>query len=188
MLNIELTLLTASIMDLNFDGIPDFSFIKDDMGTRDCWLATGSFDEKGNINITSYTYHKTLSSIKSLSRCFESRALYGLDYNGSSVIVEYKYQSDYQTLVKSEELTETFIWNTEKIAAALAGTNASIVDGENVTIRRSECTAVTVGGYLTIARDSYGRYYIKDMPMDGFYRLSLNPNGNWSKSEKVSNQ
>lgn len=188
MLNIELTLLTASIIDLNFDNIPDFSFIKDNMGTRDCWLASGTIDAEGNINVTSYTYNKILSSIPALSRCFESSTLYGFDYNGSSSMVGYKYQSDNKTIVKSEELTETFIWNIEKIAAALAGSDTSIEESENVIIRRCECTTVTVGGYLTIARDSYGRYYIKDMPMDGFYRLSLNPNGNWSKSEKVTNQ
>lgn len=187
MFNIELTLLSASIIDLNFDNIPDFSFVKDSTGKRDCWLANGTIDN-GKITINSYSYHEVLSSIPDLSRCFETTTIYGFDYNGSSSIFGYKYLSDFKTLEKSEDVSETFTWSIEKIAAALAGNGADIVEGEDVYIRNSKCTTVSVGGYLTIARDIYGRYYLKDMPMDGFYRISLNPNGSWSKSEKVTAQ
>lgn len=186
MYNLELTLLTASIIDLNFDGIPDFSYVKDKNDTRHCWLANGSIDENGDISITSYTYHPTLSAIPHLTRCFESNSIYGLDFSGTSAVFEYKYNTTSSVLSKNTELTNIFSWNIDKIASALVGPGASVTVSDDVTIRGSLCKTYTVGGYITIANDKYGHYFIKDMPGDGFYRLSLNPNGNWSKSEKVT--
>ena len=186
MLNLELTIVSASIMDLNFDGIPDFSYIKNKSHQRECWLADGYMDKNGDIHINSYTYNPALSSIYAFSRCYENMTIYGLDIDGSSSMIGYNFKSDYKSLVKSEQISNPFTWNIEKIAAALAGSNAKIFEVEDVDIRGISCSTVSINGYLTVASDNYGTFYIKDMPTDGFYRLSLNPNGSWSKSEKVS--
>jgi hypothetical protein len=185
-LNMPMAKLTASIMDLNFDNIPDFSFIKNEKGQRECWIASGTIDQNGDIQIKSYSYHSTLSSIPYLTRCFETQTLYGFDYSGTSAMIGYKYQTNTTNLYKSEELSQIFEWNINKVAEALAGKGASILQTDDIIIRDTRCNTYSVAEYLTIAKDEYGNFYLKDMPVDGFYRISLNPNGSWSKSEKVT--
>ena len=74
----------------------------------------------------------------------------------------------------------------DKISYAIAGPGASIMRKGSVELRGVSCVEYIIAGYLTVASDEYGYYYIKDLPQDGFYRLSLNPSGSWSKSEKIS--
>lgn len=185
--SIEKTLLTASIMDLNFDNIPDFSYSMSSDNKRYVWLADGSFDKNGDIVISSYTYCKELSIIPQITRCFELQTLYGIEWLGGEKTCAYRYkEGEKNIIVKGEEVAEVFEWNIDKIAYALAGPGAVAFTGDSVVLRGKECGTYIVGGYLTVAYDEYGNYYIKDLPQDGFYRLSLNPTGNWSKSEKIS--
>lgn len=171
----ELFALTVSLIDINFDEIPDFSYFEND-GRRICYLS--------NDDGSKYTFSHELSNLYKLSRCYETQELYALVSPNSNEYNSYKFVDGEFVLI--EELADNFTWDMQAIAYALAGENASFAETESAEIRGVMCKTYIVGGYITVATDSYGNYYIKDMPHRGFCRLSLNPNGRWSKSEKVT--
>ncbi|MBE6544104.1 MAG: hypothetical protein E7675_06855 [Ruminococcaceae bacterium] len=170
----ELFALTASFIDLNFDEIPDFSYFESG-GRRICYLANAE---------GVYTYQSALSNLYKLSRCYETAELYATITESSDEYYSYTFVDG--KLVQGEAISDKFLWDIRTVADALAGEDAPIEEGETVYIRGIPCRSYTVGGYISVATDSYGNFYIKDMPHRGFCRLSLNPNGRWSKSEKVT--
>ena len=174
-----LFLLSVSFMDLNFDVIPDFSYKKTD-GTRVCYL--GSKNADGSM---SFKHNAELSAIRDLSRCYETRELYGRPQKESDIYYTIKI-SEEGIITETTPLENGVEWDISSITAAIAGNGVSATESTDTQIRSVTCKTYTLGGFITIALDDYGNYYIKDMPHQGFCRLVLNPNGRWSKSEKVT--
>ncbi len=170
--------ISASFMDLNFDMVGDFSYV-DAEGKRQCYLAAE--DASGNI---SYHYNESISSLYSLTRCYETGELFARESAESDEFYSYKFSED-GVLEKDHLVADVFKWDVKSISEALAGPGVEVYNGEDTLIRTVKCKTYSIGGYITLAEDAYGNYYIKDMPFQGFCRLALNPSGNWSKSEKV---
>jgi hypothetical protein len=172
----NLFILSASFMDINFDEVPDFSYFEPD-GRRICYL--------GDAQNGGFFYNDTLSSLYNLTRCYETYELFATESQDAEIYYSYKFENG--ELIRGDALTDRFfVWDITTISEALAGSGASVTEADDAEIRGINCKTYTVGGYLTIALDSYGNFYIKDMPHKGFCRISLNPNGRWSKSEKVT--
>lgn len=178
--NREMFFTSASLIDLNFDGYSDFSYLISEDGKRECFLSVLGEDGK----TVTYERNETFSSLYNLSRCYETRSIYG-KVNSEDDFYCVWQESDGQFTKLEETVPDIFEWNAEKIATALFGEGTSVKKSDDVTVRGCTCKSVSVFGTLTIAYDKYGQYYIKDMPTSGFCRLSLNPDGRWSKSEKV---
>ena len=172
----DLFLLTVSFMDLNFDVVPDFSYEKPDC-TRVCYLWV-----KGDT--AAFEYNAPLSIIYDLTRCYETRELYGKTEKDSEDYYTFKISED-GVITGSEELMHVYLWNIQSVSDAITGGTVEPVAVEDVVIRSVKCKAYTIGGFITVAHDEWGNFFIKDMPHRGFCRLVLNPSGRWSKSEKV---
>ncbi len=179
--NREMFFLSASLIDLNFDGYPDFSYLRNEDGQRECFLSVT--DKDGQI--VTYERDSTFSTVYHISRCYETKSVYCKLYLEDEYFWVWQKVDDHFTILE-ETVPDIFEWNAEKIASALFGEGTNVQESDDVTIRGCSCKSVQIFGTLTIAYDEYGEYYIKDMPTSGFCRLSLNPDGRWSKSEKVS--
>lgn len=176
--NRELFMLSASFIDLDFDGKGDFSYLEED-GRRICFLWTDKDQDGG------FRYCEQLSELYGLTRCYETGELYGRLTQESNEYYSFTFSRQTGELQRSQDTVSAFSWDITSLAEALVGEGATVEEGEGVIIRRSECKSYTVGGHITVAVDENGAFYIKDMPHKGFCRVSLNPNGRWSKSEKV---
>lgn len=176
----KLFLISSSFIDANFDGVADLSYLNTD-GRRTFYLGTQT--EKG----ITFSYHEELSALYGISKCEDTRELYARIAKDSKEYYSFTFSKPSGELVRSQEpISNAFEWNIQSLSQAIAGLDATLEEGGSIILRENECKSYLIGGHITVAMDSYGNYYIKDMPHKGFYRISLNPNGRWNKSEQVS--
>lgn len=176
----KLFLISSSFIDANFDGVADLSYLNTD-GRRTFYLGTQT--EKG----ITFSYHEELSALYGISKCEDTRELYARLAKDSKEYYSFTFSKPSGELVRSQEpISNAFEWNIQSLSQAIAGLDATLEEGGSIILRENECKSYLIGGHITVAMDSYGNYYIKDMPHKGFYRISLNPNGRWNKSEQVS--
>lgn len=183
--DIELFLSTLSLIDLNFDEQPDLSFRVDESGKRICYISQliKNPDDPEDEGIIVLAKDIKLSNLIFLTKNARNGTLFAKKADSDSHFTSFTFVDG--VLTEGEVINETFEWTPEKIAEALFGEGTPIEEGPEYTIRGTAAESRTILGAITVAFDQYGNYYIKDTPSSPFCRLMLNPNGSWSKSEKV---